>query len=75
MRDLDFNELIFVSGAGHSPCPPSGGGSSPQPPSRPRKGNNGFGNGSDAPNTAAPGGSGKTGGGKEGSVGDHRGAR
>ena len=54
MRDLDFNELIFVSGAGHSPCPPSGGGSSPQPPSR-TKGNNGFGNGGNDP---APGNSG-----------------
>ena len=38
------------------------------------KGNNGFGNGADA-NLAAPGGSGATGGGKAGSVGDSRGAR
>jgi hypothetical protein len=39
-----------------------------------KKGNNGFGNGADA-NLAAPGNSGSTGGGKEGSVGDDRGAR
>ena len=75
MRDLDFSELQFVSGAGCSPTPPSGGGSSPQPPSRTRQGNNGFGNGSDAPNRAAPGNSGSTGGGKAGSVGDSRGER
>ena len=64
MRDLFQNELQFVSGAG----------SSPTPPSKQKKGNNGFGNGADA-NLAAPGGSGKTGGGKEGSVGDARGPR
>jgi hypothetical protein len=39
-----------------------------------KKGNNGFGNGADA-NLAAPGNSGSTGGGKEGSVGDDRGPR
>ena len=72
MRDLFQNELQFVSGAGSSPTPPSGHGCSPTPPSK--KGNNGFGNGADA-NLAAPGGSGKTGGGKEGSVGDARGPR
>ena len=38
------------------------------------KGTNGFGNGADE-NRAAPGGSGKTGGGKEGSFGDERGER
>ena len=64
MRQLTQNELAFVTGAGGCCCPP--------PP--PRKGNNGFGNGADA-NLAAPGGSGKTGGGKEGSVGDDRGPR
>lgn len=70
MRDLYANELQFVTGAGDSPCPPS------EPVKRRRgpKGNNGFGNGADE-NTAAPGGSGKTGGGKEGSVGDDRGPR
>ncbi len=49
MRDLELNELQFVSGAGCSPTPPSGHGCSPTPPSCPpskrRKGNNGFGNG------------------------------
>ncbi|HEX8527770.1 hypothetical protein [Allosphingosinicella sp.] len=68
MRDLHEFELGFVSGAGSSPTPPS------CPTERQRKGNNGFGNGADA-NTAAPGNSGKTGGGKEDSVGDHRGPR
>jgi hypothetical protein len=75
MRDLNEFELKFVSGAGSSPsgdctctCPPT-------TPTKTRQGNNGFGNGSDDPNLAAPGGSGKTGGGKEGSVGDSRGAR
>jgi hypothetical protein len=64
MRNLSDFEMEFVSGAGCgcSPCPPA------------KKGNNGFGNGADA-NLAAPGGSGKTGGGKEGSVGDARGPR
>ena len=71
MRDLYEFELSYVSGAGSSPCPPC----SPCPPSKGRKGNNGFGNGSDFPNLAAPGNSGKTGGGKEGSVGDSRGPR
>jgi len=64
MRDLDQNELSRVSGAGCSPCPPSRG----------TKGNNGFGNGPDD-NRAAPGNSGETGGGKEGSFGDSRGER
>ena len=76
MRDLEQNEIQFVSGANSSPRPPSGCCCSPSAPSRGgRKGNNGFGNGSDDPNLAAPGGSGKTGGGKEGSVGDARGPR
>ena len=65
MRDLNEFEFQFVSGAGCSPCPPSTG---------TKKGNNGFGNGADA-NLAAPGGSGATGGGKDGSVGDDRGFR
>ncbi|MDP9413989.1 MAG: hypothetical protein M3Q08_07830 [Pseudomonadota bacterium] len=75
MRNLETNELQYVSGAGSSPSRPSGCGCSPCPPSsRGRKGNNGFGNGADA-NRAAPGNSGKTGGGKEGSFGDDRGER
>jgi hypothetical protein len=75
MRDLFENELKFVSGAGSSPTPPSGSGCSPTPPAPRAKGNNGFGNGSDAPNLDAPGNSGSTGGGKAGSVGDSRGPR
>lgn len=71
MRDLTHNELFFVSGAGDSPCPPT---APVQGKDKKKKGNNGFGNGADA-NTAAPGGSGATGGGKEGSVGDDRGPR
>lgn len=56
MRDLEFNELIFVSGANNSPRPPSAGhGCSPQPPSSRQRGNNGFGNGGMDP---APGNSG-----------------
>jgi hypothetical protein len=76
MRDLHSFELGFVTGAGSSPTPPSCDCTCPEPTptTRQRKGNNGFGNGADA-NLAAPGGSGKTGGGKEGSVGDARGAR
>jgi len=74
MRDLHEFELGFVSGAGSSPTPPSCDCTCPTPTPRQRQGNNGFGNGADA-NLAAPGGSGKTGGGKEGSVGDSRGAR
>jgi hypothetical protein len=70
MRDLEQNELINVSGGCCSPCPPS----EPTDPVKMKKGNNGFGNGADA-NLAAPGGSGSTGGGKEGSVGDDRGPR
>ena len=62
MRQLTTNELAFVTGA--SGCYPT--------PTR--KGNNGFGNGADE-NLAAPGNSAKTGGGKDGSVGDHRGPR
>ncbi len=70
MRDLFQNELQYVSGGeGCSPCPPS------EPIyTKQKKGNNGFGNGADA-NLAAPGNSGSTGGGKEGSVGDARGPR
>ncbi len=48
MRDLDFSELQFVSGANRSPAPPSSGcGCSPCPPSSTTrtKNNNGFGNG------------------------------
>ena len=70
MRDLEQNELINVSGGCCSPCPPS----EPTKPARMRQGNNGFGNGADD-NLAAPGNSGSTGGGKEGSVGDERGPR
>lgn len=71
MRELSTHELKFVSGAGGCYTPP------PPPPcetEKQKKGNNGFGNGADA-NLAAPGNSGKTGGGKEGSVGDARGPR
>ncbi len=71
MRNLYEFELTQVGG-GCSPtpceCP------TPEPQPRQRKGNNGFGNGADA-NRAAPGNSGKTGGGKEGSFGDERGER
>ena len=58
MRELHEFELTSVGG-GASPAPPKAG-----------KGNNGFGNGSDDPNFAAPGGSGATGGGKDDSSGD-----
>jgi hypothetical protein len=77
MRDLYEYELKSVSGGCDSPsgpceptptCPPTTG------KDKQKKGNNGFGNGADA-NTAAPGNSGKTGGGKAGSVGDARGPR
>ena len=54
MRELYEFELSVVSGAGASPAPPRSG-----------KGNNGFGNGSDAPDLAAPGGSGGSPGAKE----------
>ena len=75
MRELHAFELALVSGAGDSPYPPTCGCTCPTPdPVKQKKGNNGFGNGADA-NLAAPGGSGKTGGGKEGSVGDDRGPR
>lgn len=65
MRDLNEIELGQVSGAGCSPTPPSGCGCSPTPPSKGKKGNNGFGNGSDDPNLAAPGGSGDSPGDKD----------
>ena len=68
MRQLNTSELAFVTGAGGCYTPP------PPCDTKTKKGNNGFGNGADA-NLAAPGGSGKTGGGKEGSVGDDRGPR
>ena len=71
MRNLTPNELQFVSGAGCSPCPPT---CPPTAQDKTKKGNNGFGNGADA-NLAAPGNSGRTGGGKDGSVGDDRGRR
>ena len=70
MRNLHEFELSFVSGGCDSPAGPC-----PSPtPTKTKKGNNGFGNGADA-NPAAPGNSGSTGGGKEGSVGDSRGPR
>ena len=71
MRNLTPNELQFVSGAGCSPCPPT---CPPATQDKTKKGNNGFGNGTDA-NLAAPGNSGTTVGGKDGSVGDDRGPR
>ena len=64
MRLLHSSEFAHVSGGTTSCscyCPPSR--------SYKAKGNNGFGNGSDAPNTAAPGNSGSTGGGKADSSG------
>ncbi len=67
MRDLDFTELKYVSGAGDSPTAPSGC-YCPEPTPKRAKGNNGFGNGSDAPNLAAPGNSGRTPGAKDGSL-------
>lgn len=63
MRDLDWSELKYVSGAGSSPTPPSC--SCPSTPRNKGRGNNGFGNGSDAPNLAAPGGSGTSPGDKD----------
>lgn len=69
MRDLDWNELKYVSGAGDSPTPPSSDccctTPTPGTKTKGRKGNNGFGNGSDDPNLAAPGNSGKTPGNKD----------
>ena len=59
MRDLEIYELNYVSGAGHSPAPPSGCGCSPCPPSKKTKNNNGWGNGPES--GPAPGNSGKTG--------------
>ena len=59
MRDLDWSELKYVSGAGSSPTPPSC-----ECPSKAKKGNNGFGNGADA-NLAAPGNSGSSPGNKD----------
>lgn len=70
MRELNRNELLAVSGG----CEIEGECDAPILINR-RKGNNGFGNGADDPNLAAPGNSGATGGGKDGSVGDDRGAR
>ena len=58
MRDLESSELSFVYGAGCSPAPAT----------KTKKGNNGFGNGSDAPNLAAPGGSGDSPGEKHNSL-------
>jgi hypothetical protein len=62
MRDLDWTELKYVSGAGSSPTPPSDC-CCHEP--KAKKGNNGFGNGSDDPNLAAPGNSGDTPGDKD----------
>ena len=58
MRNLETSELGFVYGAGCSPTPPTCD-------TKGKKGNNGFGNGSDSPNLAAPGNSGKTPGNKD----------
>jgi hypothetical protein len=66
MRYLELVELSMVSGAGDSPTPPTC--ECPTTPTKRAKGNNGFGNGSDDPNFAAPGGSGSTPGDKEGSM-------
>jgi hypothetical protein len=59
MRDLNLNELQFVTGAGNSPGRPSGWGCSPCPPSGRTKNNNGFGNGPES--GPAPGNSGTNG--------------
>ena len=67
MRELHSFELALVSGAGDSPTPPCDC-YCPTPETKQKKGNNGFGNGADA-NPAAPGNSGKTGGGKADSSG------
>ena len=56
MRDLDFSELQFVSGARSSPSGPSGSHCSPSGPSSRSKNNNGFGNGPES--GPAPGNSG-----------------
>jgi hypothetical protein len=74
MRTLSSIETTFVSGAGCYTPPPPPCSCDCDTGHKAKKGNNGFGNGADA-NTAAPGNSGKTGGGKEGSVGDARGPR
>ena len=74
MRELHQFELTSVSGGCDSPTPPSCGCPTPTQPTKGKQGNNGFGNGADS-NLAAPGNSGSTGGGKEGSIGDARGAR
>lgn len=63
MRYLELVELSMVSGTGDSPTAPSC--ECPQTKTKRGKGNNGFGNGSDAPNLAAPGGSGDTPGDKD----------
>ena len=68
MRDLDFSELQFVSGAGSAPSGPSSGSrcAPSGPSSRRMKNNNGCGNGADGPyDNPAPGRSGRTGGGKD----------
>ncbi|HZG44818.1 MAG TPA: hypothetical protein VEZ41_00930 [Allosphingosinicella sp.] len=66
MRDLYAYELKSVSGGCDSPSGPC---HCPTPDQdKKAKRNNGFGNGADA-DISAPGGSGKTGGGKEGSTG------
>lgn len=57
MRELSLIETIAVTGAGPA-----------SPPTKGPKGNNGFGNGSDAPILAAPGKSGTTPGNKDGST-------
>ena len=62
MRELHAFELAQVSGAGSSPTPPTCDCSCP---TKEKKGNNGFGNGSDDPNLAAPGNSGDTPGDKD----------
>jgi hypothetical protein len=77
MRDLDFNELQFVSGANRSPAPPSSGcGCSPCPPTlspSKSKNNNGFGNGAES--GPAPGNSGASDPRKDQNYGTRQGTR
>lgn len=56
MRDLDWSELKYVSGAGDSPTPPGGCTCTCPTPTTKSKNNNGYGNGAES--GPAPGNSG-----------------
>ena len=73
MRDLDFSELQFVSGARSSPSGPSGSHCSPSGPSSKSKNNNGFGNGAES--GKAPGNSGASDPRKDENFGTRQGTR